>query len=50
VLSACHPLYSATHRIVVYGRLAKVVLPGGRSFRLDGRRASLAAAARRARS
>ena len=29
VLSACHPLYSASHRWVVFARLAKVTLPGG---------------------
>lgn len=28
VLSACHPLYSASHRYVVFARLASVKLPG----------------------
>jgi sortase A len=30
VLSACHPLYSASHRYVVFARLASVRLPGAR--------------------
>jgi sortase A len=28
VLSACHPLYSASHRYVIFARLASVELPG----------------------
>jgi sortase A len=35
VLSACHPLYSASHRYVVFARLASVDLPGGRSYKLE---------------
>jgi sortase A len=31
VLSACHPLYSASHRYVVFARLASVELPGSRA-------------------
>jgi sortase A len=31
VLSACHPLYSAAQRYVVFARLEKVQLPGARS-------------------
>ncbi len=33
VLSACHPLYSASQRLIVYARLAEVELPNGQSFR-----------------
>ena len=33
VLSACHPLYSASHRWIVYARLAKVELPDGQTYR-----------------
>jgi sortase A len=32
VLSACHPLYSASQRWIVYGRLSEVELPDGRSY------------------
>jgi sortase A len=32
VLSACHPLYSASHRWIVYARLAEVQLPDGVSY------------------
>ena len=32
VLSACHPLYSAAQRWVVYARLREVVPSGGRSY------------------
>jgi sortase A len=28
VLSACHPLYSASHRYVIFARLASVQVPG----------------------
>ena len=28
VLSACHPLYSASHRYVIFARLESVKLPG----------------------
>jgi len=31
VLSACHPLYSASHRIVVFARLARVIARGAAS-------------------
>ena len=34
VLSACHPLYSAAQRYVVFARLASVALPGARPVRL----------------
>ena len=30
VLSACHPLYSASHRYVIFARLESVKLPGAR--------------------
>ncbi len=32
VLSACHPLYSASERWIVYARLTQVELPNGQSF------------------
>jgi len=32
VLSACHPLYSASQRWIVYARLVEVELPNGRSY------------------
>ena len=32
VLSACHPLYSASQRWIVYARLTEVELPNGRLF------------------
>jgi sortase A len=32
VLSACHPLYSASQRWIVYARLHRVELPNGRSY------------------
>jgi len=31
VLSACHPIYSATHRYVVFARLVAITPPGARS-------------------
>jgi sortase A len=34
VLSACHPLYSASHRWVVFARLAEVTPSAGRSYTL----------------
>jgi sortase A len=34
VLSACHPLYSASQRWIVYARLVEVDLPGGASYAL----------------
>ena len=34
VLSACHPLYSASHRWVVFARAVSVTLPGGRRVQL----------------
>src|SRR6478735_10935792 len=34
VLSACHPLYSASHRWVVFARAVSVTLPGGRNLKL----------------
>ena len=36
VLSACHPLYSASHRWVVFARAIAVTLPGknGRTIKL----------------
>jgi len=46
VLSACHPLYSASHRWIVFARLAKVELPDGQAYRLPG--AQLAQAAGKA--
>lgn len=33
VLSACHPLYSASHRWIVFARLAQVELPDGQTYR-----------------
>ena len=36
VLSACHPLYSASHRYVVFARLAKVDIPDGVSYSVGG--------------
>ena len=33
VLSACHPLYSASHRYVIFARLESVKLPGARERR-----------------
>lgn len=35
VLSACHPLYSASHRWIVYARLAKVETPEGAFYTLS---------------
>jgi sortase A len=35
VLSACHPLYSSSHRWVVFARLRSVVPVRGRSYELD---------------
>jgi sortase A len=41
VLSACHPLYSSSHRWVVFARLAEVTPSEGRSYALAaGRRSS----------
>jgi sortase (surface protein transpeptidase) len=38
VLSACHPLFSASQRWIVYARLDTVERPGGESYRLvDGK-------------
>ena len=34
VLSACHPLYSASQRYVVFARLAKIALPGAKPVAL----------------
>jgi sortase A len=34
VLSACHPLYSAEQRWVVFARLDAITLPGGRAVRV----------------
>jgi sortase A len=34
VLSACHPLYSASHRWVVFAKLASVTVSGGRSVKV----------------
>jgi sortase A len=34
VLSACHPLYSASHRWVVFARLSEVIPAGGRPYQL----------------
>jgi sortase A len=31
VLSACHPLFTATHRYVVFARLVRIQLPGARA-------------------
>lgn len=44
VLSACHPLYSAKQRWVVYARLDRVELPNGRSYNLSDTSAVAAAA------
>ena len=30
-LQACHPRFFATHRYIVYARLARVTLPNGRA-------------------
>jgi sortase A len=35
VLSACHPLYSASHRWVVFARLMSITMPHGRVVRLQ---------------
>ena len=40
VLSACHPLYSASHRWVVFARLAQVTPSAGRSYALAASRSS----------
>lgn len=37
VLSACHPLYSASHRWVVFARLRSVIPVRGRAYALDWR-------------
>ena len=39
VLSACHPLYSASHRWVVFADLVSITLPGARRPRRSSRRA-----------
>lgn len=36
MLSACHPLYSAKQRWIVYGRLVEVVPRGGAAYALSG--------------
>jgi sortase A len=36
VLSACHPLYSASHRWVVFARLSEVIPAGGPPYHLVG--------------
>jgi sortase A len=40
VLSACHPLYSSSHRWVVFARLAEVTPSAGRSYALAAGRRS----------
>jgi sortase A len=40
VLSACHPLYSASHRWVVFARLAEVTPSSGQSYALAAGRSS----------
>jgi sortase A len=45
MLSACHPLYAASHRWIVYARLVSVDLPGGQSVTVPGG-ADLSAAAK----
>jgi sortase A len=40
VLSACHPLYSASHRWVVFARLAEVTPSAGQSYALAASRGS----------
>jgi sortase A len=40
VLSACHPLYSSSHRWVVFARLAQVTPSAGRSYVLAVGRSS----------
>jgi sortase A len=40
VLSACHPLYSSSHRWVVFARLAEVTPSAGRSYPLAAGRSS----------
>jgi len=40
VLSACHPLYSASHRWVVFARLAAVTPSGGQTYALAAGRRS----------
>ena len=40
VLSACHPLYSSSHRWVVFARLAQVTPSSGRSYALAAVRSS----------
>ncbi len=44
VLSACHPLYSASKRWIVYARLVSVEPVGGRDYALPGERGPAAAA------
>jgi sortase A len=43
VLSACHPLYSAKQRYVVFARLVRVDRPGGFSYAVPRREGSAAA-------
>jgi sortase A len=45
VLSACHPLYSAKQRWIVYARLDRVELPDGESFKVGDTPQVAAAAA-----
>lgn len=45
VLSACHPLYSASERYIVYARLVQVERPNGASYRIPAPGARSAAAA-----
>ena len=37
ILSACHPLYSASHRWVVFARAMNITLPNGRTLNLASR-------------
>lgn len=43
MLSACHPLYSASHRWIVYGRLVEVKPVGGAAYAVPRRRELTAA-------
>jgi sortase A len=45
VLSACHPLFSASQRWIVYARLSAVDTPDGRSYALDDEEHVIAAGA-----
>jgi sortase A len=44
VLSACHPLYSASHRYIVYARLTEAKLPNGDVWRAAPKHVTLASA------